>query len=81
MAPDAPFSADSPDPAVPPDVVPLLEDQAALYQDALDYLDHAGLCAFLSLEQVQRDSFLEEVANITAQEEARRAARYAAPAL
>ena len=62
-------------PPTPPDVQPLLDQQAAVYQDALDYLDHAGLCAFLSMELQQRDTFLEEVAGITADEAARHAAR------
>lgn len=67
-------SLDSP-PPTPPDVQPLLDQQAAVYQDALDYLDHAGLCAFLSMEQQQRDTFLEEVADITADQTARHATR------
>lgn len=63
-SPDAPS-------AVPPDVAPLLEQQLAIYQDALDHLDHAGLSAFLSLEQQQREDFLEETNAITAEQAAR----------
>ena len=59
-------------------VTPIIRNVAhPLRLRILDYLDHAGLCAFLAMEQQQRDTFLEEVAGITADQATRHATRRA----